>query len=55
MGKIEDNKPFPIRLGELKSPLQKEAAENDRPLSYWIKKILREYLYSKTNTSDAKK
>lgn len=37
------NKPFPVRLGELKPFLQQEAQANDRSLHYWIKKILREY------------
>ena len=40
----DDNKPFPVRLGELKPPLQQEAVDNDRSLHYWIKKILKEYL-----------
>lgn len=38
-----DNKPFPVRLGDLKRELQKEAVANDRSLHYWILKILREY------------
>lgn len=39
-----NNKPFPIRLGDLKPILQKEATENDRSLHYWIKKILSAYI-----------
>lgn len=42
-----NDKPFPIRLGELKPKLQKEASTNDRSLHYWIKKILKEYLKGK--------
>jgi len=44
MLKPDNNKPFPIRLGELKPELQKQAAENDRSLHYWIKKILQTHL-----------
>lgn len=40
----DNKKPFPIRLGELKPILQKEAAENERSLHWWIKKILKEYI-----------
>jgi hypothetical protein len=47
MAKQDDNKPFPIRLGELKPPLQKEAVDNDRSLHYWIKKILKKYIDDK--------
>lgn len=36
--------PFPVRLGELKEPLQQQAFEEDRSLHYWIKKILRDHL-----------
>lgn len=36
----DNNKPYPVRLGDLKPFLQKEAASNDRSLHYWIKKIL---------------
>lgn len=39
-----NNKPFPIRLGEIKPILQKEAANNDRSLHYWIRKILKDYI-----------
>lgn len=35
-----NEKPFPVRLGDIKPILQKEASENDRSLHYWIKKIL---------------
>lgn len=44
-----DNKPFPVRLGELKKPLQIEAVENDRSLHYVIKKILQKYVADKEN------
>lgn len=43
----DNNKPFPIRLGELKPILQQEAMENDRSLHYWVKKILKAYVESK--------
>jgi len=39
--KNADNKPFPVRLGELKKPLQMEAVQADRSLHYLIKKILK--------------
>jgi len=39
----DDKKPFPVRLGELKPFLQKEAMQADRSLHYWIKKILSDY------------
>lgn len=39
-----DDKPFPIRLGEIKPILQQEAVDNDRSLHYWIKKILSDYI-----------
>lgn len=39
----DDNKPFPVRLGELKPFLQAEALKADRSLHYWIKKILGDY------------
>ena len=42
--KTDNNKPFPIRLGDIKPILQKEAAAHDRSLHYWIKKILGEYI-----------
>jgi len=46
--KNQDNdKPFPIRLGELKPILQQEALNNDRSLHYWIKKILKDYVIKK--------
>lgn len=45
---INNNKPFPIRLGdELKPFLQQEAFENERSLHYWIKKILKDYKKTK--------
>jgi hypothetical protein len=39
-----NDKPFPIRLGEIKPILQQEAVDNDRSLHYWIKKILNDYV-----------
>ena len=46
MKKPED-KPFGVRLGELKRPMQIEAVEQDRSLHYLIKKILKEYVKKK--------
>lgn len=40
----QHDKPFPIKLGDMKPILQQEAVENDRSLHYWIKKILSDYL-----------
>lgn len=42
-----DNNPFPVRLGDIKPILQKEASNNDRSLHYWIKKILKDYIKAK--------
>lgn len=39
-----NNKPFPVRLGELKPTLQAEAAAKDRSLHYWILKILKSHV-----------
>ena len=50
---IPDNKPFPIRLGVLKKPLQKEAVEIDRSLHWLIKKVLANYILER-ETSDPK-
>lgn len=44
MTKPDHSKPISVRLGDLKPLLQKEAAENDRSLHYWVKKILKEYV-----------
>ena len=44
MLKPDNKKPFPIRLGELKPLLQKEALANDRSLHYWIIKILKTHI-----------
>jgi hypothetical protein len=41
------NNPFPVRLGELKTPLQIEATQIDRSLHWLIKKILQTYVDSK--------
>lgn len=45
--KTDNNKPFPVRLGDSKSFLQKEAMANDRSLHYWINKILKDYIKAK--------
>lgn len=39
-----DNNPFPVRLGDLKKPLQCEAVKQDRSLHWLIKKILEKYV-----------
>lgn len=44
MAKPDNNKPFPVRLGELKPELQQQANEHDRSLHYWIRKILKAHL-----------
>lgn len=44
MLKPDNNKPFPLRLGELKPILQQQAAAEDRSLHNWIKKILKEHI-----------
>jgi hypothetical protein len=44
MTKPDNNKPFPIRLGDLKPILQKEASAHERSLHYWIKNILKKYI-----------
>jgi hypothetical protein len=41
MLKPDNNKPFPVRLGDLKPFLQQQALEQDRSLHYWIIKILK--------------
>lgn len=38
------NKPTPVRLKELKAPLQEEAMRIDRSLNWLIVKVLKEYL-----------
>lgn len=40
--KMDNNKPFPVRLGELKPILQQQASENERSLHYWILKMIKE-------------
>ena len=42
------DKPYPLRLGDLKPPLQMEACEDDRSLAYLIKKILKKHVESKS-------
>lgn len=45
MAKPNNNNPFPVKLGDTLKPfLQKEAAENDRSLHFWIRKILTNYM-----------
>lgn len=39
-----NDKPFPIRLGELKPILQQIAVEKEWSLHFLVKKIVREYL-----------
>ena len=39
-----DNKPYPVRLGEMKKELMIEAGENDASLHYIIKKILQAHI-----------
>lgn len=48
-----DNKPFPVRLGDIKKPLQCEAVNQDRSLHWLIKKILTDYVNEK-NIRDCK-
>ena len=43
---IKPNKPFPIRLKELKQPLQLEAVDLDRSLHWLIFKILKKHVDS---------
>lgn len=51
----DNNKPFPIRLGdELKPFLQGEASTNKRSLHYWIKEILLDYKKKKETKNEAK-
>ncbi len=38
------NKPTPIRLKELKAPLQEEAMRIDRSLNWLVVKVLKEYV-----------
>jgi len=44
MLKPDNNKPFPIRLGDLKPVLQQQALEQDRSLHNWIIKILKSHI-----------
>jgi hypothetical protein len=44
MLKPDNNKPFPIRLGDLKPILQEQALAQDRSLHYWILKILKNHI-----------
>ncbi len=39
-----NSNPYPIRLGELKDELQKIAFENDRSISYIIRKACKEFI-----------
>ena len=47
MDKKKDNNPFPVRLGEIKKPLQREATEKDRSLHWLILSILKNYVKNK--------
>jgi hypothetical protein len=49
MAKPDNNKPFPVRLGDKKPELQKEAATQERSLHFWINKILQIHLDKKKN------
>ena len=51
MKKPDNNKPFPVRLGELKPILQKQAAEKERSLHYWIVKILKTHVSASGESS----
>lgn len=44
MAKPDNNKPFPVRLGDMKTELQQQAVEQDRSLHYLIRKILKSHL-----------
>lgn len=44
----DNKKPFPLRLGDKKAFLQKEAHANERSLHFWINKILQNYVDKKT-------
>jgi hypothetical protein len=44
---VDHHKPFPIRLGKVKPILQQYAVEQDRSLSWLIRKILNDYVESK--------
>lgn len=48
--KRKDN-PTPFRLGEIKAPLQREAAELDRSLHWLVLRILSNYLKEKDSTN----
>lgn len=43
----EANKPYPVRLGELKAKLQQEAFEEDKSIHYRLKKIVSDYFEKK--------
>jgi hypothetical protein len=44
---VSDEKPYPLRLGELRPLLLADAGEHERKLSKHIKKILSDYLISR--------
>lgn len=44
MLKPDNNKPFPVRLGQLKPILQQQALAEDRSLHNWIIKILKSHI-----------
>jgi len=43
MKKPDNNKPFPLRLGDLKPFLQQQAVSENRSLSNLIKSVLLDY------------
>jgi len=51
---IHTDKPTPVRLKEMKAPLQKQAMELDRSLHWLIRKILSDYLKSKNSSVEIK-
>ena len=44
------NKPYPIRLGDLKTKLQQEAFETDKSLHEVLKKIVKEHFERREQT-----
>jgi predicted transcriptional regulator len=42
-----NDKPTPVRLKELKAPLQQEAMQMDRSLNWLIRSIIKKYLSGK--------
>lgn len=52
---IENDKPTSFNLGELKSPLQKWAMDEDRSMHYIVLRIIREAVVKKFGTHYQKK